>query len=246
MSEENLRLSKLLSQRGICSRRKADEWIEKGYIKVDGEVIRTLGVRVAPDCEIELSVKAKNEQAQQFTFILNKPLRYVSGTPEDNHPTAMKLLSSDNRDPQFKSNYEPPVNLKGLAPAGRLDINSTGLIIYTQNGVLAKKLIQQNSEVEKEYLVRVRGRLPDKNLKLLNHGLELDGKELKPAKVKWINDDQLQFVLVEGKKRQIRRMCELVDLDVLALKRVRIGPIKLGRLQEGMWRAISKTEMSEL
>ncbi len=246
MSEDNtLRLSKLLSQKNICSRRKADEWIKKGYVKVNGEVIRTLGVKVTEDVQIEISPKAEQEVKSQVTFLLNKPLGYVSGTPEDDHPTAMKLLSEDNLDSQFKTSRPFPKKFKGLAPAGRLDINSTGLIIYTQNGSLAKKIIQENSNLEKEYLVRVNGTLTNKQLDLLNHGLSLDEKKLKPAKVKWINDDQLQFVLNEGKKRQIRRMCDQVGLEVLALKRVRIGPLKLGRLSPGKWRYLSANELEE-
>ena len=124
----------------------------------------------------------------------------------------------------------------GLAPAGRLDIDSNGLLILTQDGRIAKKIIGENSSVDKEYLVRVTGKLSDKGLNLLNHGLSLDGKKLKPAKVSWQNEDQLRFILQEGKKRQIRRMCELVGLKVVGLKRIRIGNVMLGNLPPGQWR----------
>jgi len=131
-------------------------------------------------------------------------------------------------------------------PAGRLDIDSVGLLVLTQDGRIARQLIGEGSPIEKEYLVRVKysrpGRLPDSDLKLLNHGLSLDGKKLLPAKVRWQNDDQLRFVLREGKKRQIRRMCEAVGLKVLGLKRVRIGKVTLGDLPPGQWRYLDAEE----
>ena len=123
--------------------------------------------------------------------------------------------------------------LNGVAPAGRLDIDSNGLLVLTQDGRVARTLIGENLFVEKEYLVRVRGELDARGLKQLNHGLQLDGKILKPAKVQWQNRDQLRFVLREGRKRQIRRMCELVGLKVVGLKRIRIGKVVLGNLPEG-------------
>jgi 23S rRNA pseudouridine2604 synthase len=132
--------------------------------------------------------------------------------------------------------------LQGLAPAGRLDIDSTGLLVLTQDGRIARQLIGESSTVEKEYLVRVEGQLATDGLALLNHGLELDGRALRPAKVEWINDDQLRFILREGRKRQIRRMCELVGLKVLGLKRVRIGQVRLGELPSGQWRLLGEDE----
>lgn len=132
--------------------------------------------------------------------------------------------------------------LQGLAVAGRLDIDSQGLLVLTQDGRIAKKLIGEDSEVDKEYLVRVQGRLSEAGLALLNHGLSLDGKPLRPAQVRWQNADQLRFVLREGKKRQIRRMCELVGLRVVGLKRVRIGRVSLGDLPAGQWRYLRADE----
>jgi 23S rRNA pseudouridine2604 synthase len=132
--------------------------------------------------------------------------------------------------------------LRGLAPAGRLDIDSTGLLVLTQDGRVARQLIGEDSDIEKEYLVRVEGQLSDNGLKLLNHGLALDDKPLRPAQVTWQNEDQLKFILKEGKKRQIRRMCELVGLRVVGLKRVRIGHITLGKLPLGQWRCLGENE----
>jgi 23S rRNA pseudouridine2604 synthase len=232
-----------MSELGLCSRREADEWIENGWVKVDGQVVSTLGVRVARDAKIEIDKAAKNHQSEQVTILVNKPVGYVSGQPEDGHQPAMVLIKPENRWAEDPSRTKfVHSHLRGLAPAGRLDIDSTGLIVFTQDGRVAKRLIGSDSEVEKEYLVRVEGKLTDEGMKLLHHGLELDGVKLKPARVSWANENQLRFVLREGRKRQIRRMCEQVGLDVLALRRVRIGSVSLGALPVGAWRYLGPHE----
>ncbi|HEY6403610.1 MAG TPA: pseudouridine synthase [Blastocatellia bacterium] len=244
MSAEMLRLSKLMAQRGLCSRREADTFIEQGLVSVNGVVVDRLGTKVAPDVEITLAPQAVKEQKELITIILNKPIGYVSAQPEPGYSPAIKLITVAN---QFgkRNKRLAPEHLKGLAVAGRLDIDSQGLLIFTQDGRLAKKIIGEESRVEKEYIVRVQGSLAplaEDNLRLLRSGLELDGRPLKPAQVEWINRDQLRFVLREGRKRQIRRMCDLVGLKVLGLKRVRIGKIKLGDLPEGKWRFLRPEE----
>ncbi len=239
---QGVRLSKVMSERGMCSRREADLWIERGWVFVNGEQISELGSRIPLDAEIVISREARLDQAKQVTILLNKPIGYVSGQPEADCKPAVTLISAESwarqsGDPEFK-----PWMLRGLAPAGRLDIDSTGLLVFTQDGRIAKKLIGEDSQVEKEYLVRVSGEMVPGGLKLLQHGLELDGKPLKPAWVKQLNEDQLHFILKEGKKRQIRRMCELVGLRVIGLKRVRIGRVRLGDLQPGQWRFLRADE----
>ena len=237
------RLSKIMASRGICSRREADKYIERGLVLVNNKIIDQLGSKVATDSVIILSDKGIKEQKRLSTMLLNKPVGYVSGQPEKNYEPAISLISELTRWNKDRANYTfKRYQLKGLAPAGRLDIDSCGLLVLTQDGRIARKLINANSNIDKEYLVRVKGRLNDKELNLLNHGIKLDGKELKPAKVTWQNKDQLRFVLREGKKRQIRRMCEQVGLRVTGLKRIRIGKIKLGNLPEGMWRFLDKNE----
>ena len=237
------RLSKRMAELGLCSRREADEWIENGWVKVDGKVIDTLGVRVSPQAKIEVDPAAREQQSERVTILLHKPVGYVSGQAEDGYEPAIVLIRPENRwadDPSprpFK-----PVHLRSLAPAGRLDIDSTGLLVLTQDGRIAKQLIGQDSTVEKEYLVRVEGTLSDEGMKLLRHGLTLDGVKLKPARVSWQNEDQLRFVLREGRKRQIRRMCEMVGLTVVGLKRVRSGGVPLGRLPLGQWRYLRPDE----
>ena len=241
MSDELVRLSKLMAQRGICSRREADAFIEQGLVIVDGQVISQLGTKVSPNAKIQLARQASQQQNKLVTIILNKPIGYVSAQAEDGYEPAIVLLTRANQFGDSKLKLRPE-HLKGLAVAGRLDIDSQGLLLFTQDGRIAKKIIGDHGKVEKEYIVRVAGLLPDNRLQLLRQGLELDGKPLKPAKVEWINDDQLRFVLTEGKKRQIRRMCEMVGLRILGLKRVRIGKLKLGNLPEGKWRFLEPGE----
>lgn len=248
VSDDLPRLSKVLAERGFCSRREADEWIANGWVMVNGNIIDTLGTRIDPNAEIVISSYAYETQAENVTIILHKPVGYVSGQAEDGYEPAIVLVHPDNQwgdDPTLHTHHPKEFQrryLQGLAPAGRLDIDSTGMLVLTQDGRVARHLIGENSDVEKEYLVRVEGTLTENGMKLLNHGLSLDGEKLKPAKVSWQNEDQLRFALREGKKRQIRRMCEMVGLHVVGLKRVRIGSINLGKLPVGQWRYLRPEE----
>lgn len=246
-----VRLNKRMADLGLCSRREADDWIAKGWVKVDGEVA-PMGLQVAPDARIEVDKRARGQQEQQVTILLHKPVGYVSGQAEDGHQPAVTLVqdrthwNGDTARQRFS-----PQQLRGLAPAGRLDIDSTGLLVLTQDGRIARQLIGEDSGMEKEYLVRVafnqvtrdvQAAFPAAQLARLRHGLSLDGQALKPAQVDWQNPEQLRFVLVEGKKRQIRRMCELVGLKVVGLKRIRIGRVVLGQLPVGTWRYLGVGE----
>ena len=191
-----------------------------------------------------------------MTILLHKPMGYVSGQAEDGHEPAVMLINPRThwREDPSTNRFSPP-QLRGLAPAGRLDIDSIGLLVLTQDGRIARQLIGETSEMEKEYLVRVswqdeRGEVltdvqrvfPPAQLARLRHGLSLDGQPLKRAQVDWQNPEQLRFVLTEGKKRQIRRMCEQVGLKVVGLKRIRIGRVVLGTLPVGQWRYLGPNE----
>ena len=243
---DGIRLSKMMAERGLASRREADEWIDAGWVMVDGRVA-VLGQRVGPEVRIDIDPLARNQQALRVTVLLHKPMGFVSGQAEDGYQPASVLFTAANRW------HEDSLPLKWhhghvrhLAPAGRLDIDSTGLLVLTQDGRIAKQLIGEDSRVEKEYLVRVRhvhpGPLPPDAMRALQHGLWLDDRPLRPARVSWANEDQLRFVLREGRKRQIRRMCEQVGLEVLGLKRVRIGSVALGKLPAGQWRYLRPDE----
>ncbi len=239
---QGVRISKLMAERGLCSRREADVYIERGLVFVNGEQVTQLGTRAATDATITLAGEARAQQASQVTILLHKPIGFVSGQAEDGHKPAVTLIAAHSQFAEDRAKRFQPAHLKGLAPAGRLDIDSTGLLVLTQDGRIARQLIGENSAIDKEYLVRVEGKLDARGLALLNHGLSLDDRQLRPAKVEWANEDQLRFVLREGRKRQIRRMCELVGLRVTGLKRVRIGRVRLGDLPLGQWRFLREGE----
>jgi len=232
-----------MSEQGLCSRREADSYIERGWVLVDGKPVSELGIKIDPVQRITLNRSAQAQQRKSVTILLNKPIGLVSGQAEDNHKPAVSLINAGSRFTSDKSTHRFNTSqLRGIAPAGRLDIDSQGLLVLTQDGRIAKQLIGEDSAIDKEYLVRVQGKIVGNGLQMLNHGLRLDGEALKPAKVRWQNDDQLRFILREGKKRQIRRMCELVGLKVSGLKRVRIGKVRLGDLPVGQWRYLQENE----
>jgi 23S rRNA pseudouridine2604 synthase len=236
-ADGRVRVSKLMAERGLCSRREADSYIERGWVFADGVRITELGTRVDPGARITLSEAARGRQSALVTIILHKPVGYVSAQAEDGYRPAVTLITAET---QFRADVSgqrfSPAVLRGLAPAGRLDIDSTGLLVLTQDGRVARQLIGEDSGIEKEYLVRVEGRLGPEGL------ARLDGQPLAPAKVRWQNEDQLNFVLREGRKRQIRRMCELVGLRVTGLKRIRIGRVRLDDLPQGQWRFLGADE----
>ncbi len=254
-----IRLNKRMAELGLCSRREADEWIARGWVLVNGQPA-VMGQPVPPDAQVEVLPQARHQQAGQVTILLHKPVGYVSGLPEDGHESAAVLIKPQShwRDDRSGRRFEAS-HTRGLAPAGRLDIDSTGLLVLTQDGRVARTLIGEDSGVEKEYLVRVhwapngpkgagvvtqdvQAVFPAERLALLRHGLSLDEQPLKPAQVDWQNPEQLRFVLREGKKRQIRRMCEQVGLHVVGLKRIRIGRVMLGNLPAGQWRYLGADE----
>lgn len=254
-----VRLNKLVAQKGVCSRREADELISKGLVKVDGRIISKLGTKVQPTVSVELLPKAVAWTKRQATILLNKPLGVVSCQPEEGQTPGIQLCTKENEyvsKPRQKGDKltetdrpgssREPRRLPGWAAAGRLDINSTGLLVLTQSGSIAKQII--GSSMEKEYLVRVRHDLlkdeaeTNEKLKLLREGILNDGDRLKTKSVKVLNESQLQVVLDEGKKHHLRRMIQHVGWKVDALKRVRIGKIKLGDLPLGKWRWLRSNE----
>jgi 23S rRNA pseudouridine2604 synthase len=277
---DTMRLNKRMAELRLCSRREADAWIEQGWVQVNGKVAE-MGQQVTLSDRITVDKAAEQKQQQQVTILLHKPMGYVSGQAEDGHQPAITLIQARNHwQGDLSRTRFSPAQLRGLAPAGRLDIDSTGLLVLTQDGRVARQLIGEDSEMEKEYLVRVaytghentaaasaasatyggkatqlsairdndrvstnvQAAFPAAQLERLRHGLSLDGKPLKPAKVEWQNPEQLRFVLTEGKKRQIRRMCEQVGLKVVGLKRIRMGRVTLGQLPAGQWRYLAPHE----
>ena len=242
-NEEQVRISKILSEKGLCSRREADRYIEQGLVLLDGKVVSELGTRALRSQKVELMKKASSIQASKATVILNKPVGYISHLDDEKEFTpASSLITPDNFYINNNVRQNSRFNTTGLAPAGRLDIDSSGLLVLTQDGRIAKQIIGENAIIEKEYLVRIDGTLNDTSMDLFNHGLSLDDYKLKPAKVFWQNEDQLSFTLIEGRHRQIRRMCDLVGVTVVGLKRVRIGNVRLGDIPTKRWRFLNSNE----
>ncbi len=241
--DDTMRLAKRMAVSGICSRREADDYIIKGWVSVNGKVVTEKGFKVTGSDKITLNSQARAQQSQRVTVLLNKPVGYVSAQPEKGYKAALDLITPANRwDGDTSGIRFNEKHRYGMAPAGRLDIDSIGLLVLTQDGRIAKQIIGEQNKIEKEYLVRVTGKICENGLALLNHGLSLDGEPLLPARVSWQNPDQLCFILRQGKKRQIRRMCALVGLRVTGLKRIRMGNIRLGNLPPGKWRYLKEQE----
>lgn len=240
---EPVRINKWLAQEGVCSRREAEDLIAQGLVSIEGERVQDVGRKILPGQTLTLAEKGRKALAQAVTVVVNKPIGYVSAQPEGAQIPAARLLTP-------KALWGPdrltPDPKWSLAPLGRLDQDSRGLLILSQDGVLTRAVIGPESPVDKEYLVEVLGEITPAKVKLLRHGLSLDGRPLKPAKIDRIGPQALRFTLIEGKNRQIRRMAEAVGLQVVDLFRVRIGPLTLGDLPEGRWRPLSPNERAAL
>jgi 23S rRNA pseudouridine2604 synthase len=239
---EPVRVNKWLAQTGVCSRREAEALIAAGAVLIEGRRVEDVGRKIAPGETLTLADRGEAELSAAISVVINKPMGIVSAQPEGEQIPAARLLKADN---QFGKGVVPS-SRASLPPLGRLDQDSHGLLILSEDGVLAKAVIGPESLVDKEYLVTVKGRVNREKITKLRHGLELDGRKLKPAKVTMEPDDRLRFVLVEGRNRQIRRMCELMELEVVDLLRVRVGPVLLGDLPEGHWRHLTKAEREGL
>ena len=239
---EPVRLNKFMGQSGICSRREADALIAEGLVSVDGEVVTDAGRKLEPGQTLTLNERATAALAEGVTIVMHKPVGYVSGQPEPGKIPAVRLLTGANR----VGAGQTPAKDASLPPIGRLDEDSRGLLLLSTDGVVAKAVIGPQSELDKEYLVTVRGPITERKLSLLRHGLELDDRQLKPARVTLVQGQTMRFILTEGRNRQIRRMCDLVELRVTDLHRIRIGPLTLGDLPEGRWRMLTPDERAAL
>lgn len=237
------RVNRWLAQNGVCSRREAEALITRGLVLIDGERVDDVGRKIASGQTLILADAAHGELQASLSVVLNKPVGVVSAQPEGRQVPAARLLTADAL---WGESPTIPGRNKSLAPLGRLDLDSRGLLILSEDGVLAKAIIGPASELDKEYLVAVTGSVTREKLAMLRDGLRLDGRRLKPAKVSAVGEQRLRFILKEGRNRQIRRMCELVDLAVIDLFRTRTGPLRLGDLPEGRWRVLTADERGAL
>lgn len=240
---EPQRVNRWLAHNGVCSRREAEALIAAGRVSIDGEAVADAGRKIARGQTLTVADAGEAAGPGPLTIVLHKPRGVVSAQPEPGQVPAIRLLT---REALVGESPLIPDRDTRLAPLGRLDMDSRGLLILSDDGVVAKAVIGPASEVEKEYRVFVNAPLTERAIGLLRHGLELDGRRLKPAEVTQIAEQRLQIVLREGRNRQIRRMCDLVGLKVVDLFRVRVGPVSLGDLPERRWRVLTPHERSAL
>jgi pseudouridine synthase len=223
------RLQKVLAKAGLGSRRKCEELILAGRISVNGKIVNTLGVKIDPEVDV-IKCDGKRIKIERKVYILlNKPKGYVTTLSDpQGRPTILSLLEGVK---------------ERIYPVGRLDYNSEGLLFLTNDGDLANKLIHPKYKIPKTYLVKFKGKIEEEDINCLKKGIKLNGKKTLPAKVsiekRLPKNTILKITLIEGKKRQIRRMGEVIKHHVISLKRVQFGPFKLGNLKKGEYRYLN-------
>ena len=233
---ERVRLQKYLADAGIASRRKAEKLIEQGRVFVNGNVVKKPGTSISK-CDVVYFDGKKIENKNKYIYImLNKPSGYITTVRDQfKRKNVLELLE--------KINFR-------VYPVGRLDYKTKGLLILTNDGDLTYKLTHPSHKIEKTYIAGVMGKVLEKDLALLRKGVDIGGYITAPAKVSLIENDGsrtlIQIVIHEGKNRQVRKMCKAVGYNVLSLKRIAIGNLRLGDLKEGKWRYLSHKEISLL
>ncbi len=234
---EKIRLQKLIAESGLCSRRKAEEYIKQGKVKVNGHIASigdgaTLKDVISVDGErIYLSKKR-----EKYYIMLNKPRGYVTTMSDELDRRCVTELLEDFPERVY--------------PIGRLDRNSEGLLLFTNDGKFANDIMHPSRHVSKTYRVTVRPGITDEQLVQLSEGVVIDGRRTLPANVTVLTQEQgrvvIQVVIREGRNRQVRKMCEAVGLEVARLKRTAIGPVKLGMLKPGTYRELTSEELRAL
>lgn len=225
-----MRLAKFLAHAGVASRRKAEEIVAKGLVTVDGEVVTDPARDVDEGDDVRVGGAPVGTEAREV-WVVNKPAGVVSTAREPGkRPAVVELVDSPAR----------------LYPVGRLDADSTGLLLLTNDGELANRLTHPRYEVAKAYRARLRASIADRDLERLRHGVELEDGPAGPAEVRRTGEREIEVVLREGRNRQVRRMVEAVGNRVVALRRVRFGPLDLGDLREGEARQLSAEEVEML
>ena len=225
-----MRLAKFLAHGGVASRRKAEEIIAKGLVTVGGEVVTDPARDVDAGDDVRVNGQPVAAEAREV-WVVNKPAGVVSTAREPgDRPAVVELVKTQAR----------------LYPVGRLDADSTGLLLLTNDGELANRLTHPRYEVPKTYRARLRTPLADRDLERLRQGVELEDGPTAPAQVRRLGDREIEVVLREGRNRQVRRMLEAVGNRVVALRRVRFGPLRLGELKEGAARRLSEEEVVKL
>lgn len=224
-----MRLNAFLAKAGVASRRAADELIKNGKVKVNGR-IGQLNDEVTDADEIKIGHQSIKLQQNRY-IILNKPTGYVTTLKDpQGRPKILDLLSISER----------------VVPVGRLDMDTTGAILLTNDGRLAHKLMHPSHEVDKVYEAEVKGQVTDEKLRQLATGIELEGSRTAPAKARKLSDSKVELIIHEGKKHQVKKMLAAVGLPVQTLHRAKYGPLDLSGLKPGEWRELSDKEVAKL
>jgi len=228
------RLQKILAKAGIASRRKAEELIRQGKVTVDGRVVTEMGIQVDPDHQrIEFNGKPVTVEEKKVYILLHKPTGYVSTVHDpQGRPIVTELIKGIQ---------------ERIFPVGRLDLDTEGALLLTNDGELAQKILHPSHEVNKTYRATVKGKPSKKKVEMLRRGIDIDGRKTWPALVKLLSagssETTLQITIHEGRKRQVRKMCEAVGHPVLKLKRTAYGKLKLGNLAPGKFRFLAKKDL---
>ncbi|MDC8756044.1 rRNA pseudouridine synthase [Janthinobacterium fluminis] len=241
-TDSTVRLAKRLAESLPCSRREAELYIGGGWVSVDGELVEEPGARVAPEQRVELAPGATLEEIPPVTILLHKPAGFSAGIGRDGTP-ALSCLGKDTlAEAGHGGKRFLKCHLNGLTLTNPLDTKASGLLIFTQDFRVARKLVDEAARVEQEFIVEVAGDIAPNGLALLNHGLPFNGKPLAPIKVSWQNETRLRFALKGVQPAQIEHMCKMVGLSVVAMKRLRVGRISMAALQSGQWRYLQDFE----
>lgn len=225
------RLNKYIASCGVCSRRKADELIQEGRVKINDIVITSLGEKVEENDIVKVDNKFISKEEKKVYIALNKPKGYVTTNSDQfNRKSVIDLIHEDVR----------------VYPIGRLDMYTEGLLLLTNDGEFSNKLMHPRNKIEKTYIVTTNTAVTEKQLENLKNGVDIGDYITRPAKVKVISENKLQIIISEGKNRQVRRMCESVGINLLNLKRVQIGNIKLQNLQSGKFRYLTEEEINNI
>ena len=250
----HVRLAKRVAEQLACSRSMAEQFIEGGFVRVDGQVVELPGARVRPDQAVTVEKDASLLELTPVTLLLHKPVGYEAGLGLDagaaahgsrsqGAPAALTLLNAASHMPEDAAEIRVLLrHFKQLECFTPLPTPASGLVVYTQDKRIARKLQEDIETLEQECIVEVAGQIADSGLKKLCHGLSFNGRPLPPIKVSWQNETKLRFALKGIRPGQIPAMCEAVGLRVLAIKRIRIGRVPLAKVPEGQWRYLQPWE----
>lgn len=228
---EEIRLNKYIALAGVCSRRNADTIILEGRVKVNGQTITELGTKVTCKDKVEVDSKEIRLETNKIYVMLNKPKGYVTTSKEQfNRPSVLDLINVSER----------------IFPIGRLDMDSEGLLLLTNDGDFTNEIIHPTKHVSKTYEVELKSDIYEEKIKLLKRGVDIGGYTTKPAEIGVISERKILITIYEGKNRQIRRMCEAIDNKVVSLKRISIGKLDLGNLKTGEYRLLNKDELNKI